>query len=42
MLVAGVPMAPRFNLYDIRKKCDYPPLCYDFSELDEFMNRKDV
>ena len=40
--VLGFPMAPRFNVYDIRKKCEDPPLCYDFSELDEFLNRKDV
>ena len=41
-LVMGVPGFPRFNIYDIRKKCDNPPLCYDFSALDEFLNRKDV
>lgn len=40
--VLGLPMAPRFNIYDIRKKCDNPPLCYDFSALDEFLNRKEV
>ena len=40
--VLGFPLAPRFNVYDIRKKCDIPPLCYDFSALDVFLNRKDV
>ena len=40
--VLGIPLAPRFNIYDIRKKCDNPPLCYDFSPLDEFLNRKET
>lgn len=40
--VLGLPFAPRFNVYDIRKKCEFPPLCYDFSELDKFLNRDDV
>lgn len=40
--VLGLPTAPRFNIYDIRRKCDFPPLCYDFSQLDVFLNREDV
>ena len=40
--VLGNPMAPRFNIYDVRRQCDDPPLCYDFSDLDIFFNRKDV
>ena len=28
---------PAFNVYDIRKKCDKPPLCYDFSPMDKFL-----
>ena len=40
--VLGLPFAPRFNVYDIRKKCDVPPLCYDFSEVDKYLNRPDV
>ncbi len=35
-------MSPRFNIYDIRRKCDVPPLCYDFSDVDQFLNRADV
>ena len=31
-----------FNVYDIRKKCENPPLCYDFNNLDKFIARKDV
>lgn len=38
----GLPVLPAFNLYDIRKKCDYPPLCYDFGNLDKFLARNDV
>lgn len=33
---------PAFNVYDIRRKCDKPPLCYDFSLLDKLMARPDV
>ena len=40
--VLGLPTSPRFNIYDIRRKCDVPPLCYDFHEIDEFLNRPDV
>jgi cathepsin A (carboxypeptidase C) len=41
-LVLGNPLSPAFNVYDIRRKCDYPPLCYDFSNLDKFIERKEV
>ena len=26
------------NLYDVRQKCEHPPLCYDFGLTDEFLN----
>ena len=26
------------NPYDMRQKCEKPPLCYDFSEIDKFLN----
>jgi cathepsin A (carboxypeptidase C) len=40
--VLGNPLAPRFNVYDIRKKCDFPPLCYDMSNSDKLMNNATV
>ena len=40
--ILGFPLAPRFNVYDIRKQCDYPPLCYDFSPISNFLLRNDV
>ena len=40
--ILGFPLAPRFNVYDIRKQCDYPPLCYDFSPISNFLLRTDV
>jgi len=40
--ILGLPVAPRFNVYDIRKKCEHPPLCYDFSKVDKFLAREDV
>jgi len=38
----GIPTNPKFNVYDIREPCGTPPLCYDFSTSDEFLNRDDV
>jgi cathepsin A (carboxypeptidase C) len=40
--ILGVPTAPRFNVYDIRKKCDYPPLCYNFDNLSKFLQKPEV
>jgi len=40
--ILGIPTAPRFNVYDIRKKCDVPPLCYDMSPVEKFLERDDV
>ena len=40
--VLGNPINPRFNVYDIRRKCDVPPLCYDFSDMETYLNREDV
>ena len=28
-----------YNPYDMRIKCQVPPLCYDFSNLNMFLNR---
>merc|ERR1712226_1581118 len=39
--IIGLPI-PKVNTYDIRRKCDVPPLCYDFSDLDNFLKRTDV
>ena len=36
--ILGNPLAPSFNVYDYTKKCDNPPLCYDFSATDKFLN----
>ncbi|GAX23091.1 cathepsin A [Fistulifera solaris] len=30
------------NPYDIRKKCDVRPLCYDFSHVSNFLNREET
>merc|ERR1711990_762859 len=38
----GNPVHPKVNVYDIRIPCDKPPLCYDFSASDTFLNRDDV
>ena len=38
----GNPLHPKFNVYDIRIPCGTPPLCYDFSQSDTFLNRADV
>jgi len=36
--IIGVPTSPKFNVYDIREPCENPPLCYDFSQADNFLN----
>ena len=30
------------NVYDVRIPCKVPPLCYDFSNVDSFLNQPDV
>jgi len=40
--ILGLPFAPRFNVYDIREKCEHPPLCYDFSIADKFLSQDKV
>ncbi len=40
--ILGNPLAPSFNVYDIRKPCSSPPLCYDFSNMQKFIDREDV
>jgi cathepsin A (carboxypeptidase C) len=40
--ILGNPLAPKFNVYDIRKKCDKPPLCYDMSASDKYLNTPSV
>ena len=40
--ILGNPLSPAFNVYDIRKKCDYPPLCYNFDNMSKFIEREDV
>ena len=40
--VIGNPLSPKFNVYDIRIPCDTPPLCYDFSASDAFLNDETV
>jgi len=42
MSIIGLPTHPKFNVYDIRDKCSNPPLCYDFSNIDNFLARPDV
>ena len=40
--VLGNPTSPKFNVYDIREPCDQPPLCYDFSQADDFLNDANI
>lgn len=40
--VLGNPLAPKFNVYDIRKKCEHPPLCYDLSNVSKFLAQDKV
>jgi len=40
--ILGNPLNPAFNVYDIRKKCDIAPLCYNMSNADVFLNLPEV
>lgn len=40
--VLGFPLFPKFNVYDIRQRCENPPLCYNFSNMERFIEREDV
>ena len=40
--VLGDPENPTYNCYDIRLGCEVPPLCYDFSAMETYLNRDDV
>jgi len=41
-VILGNPLGPRFNVYDIRKQCGVPPLCYDLGNSDKLMNNATV
>jgi len=41
-VVIGNPFNPKFNLYDIRTKCDVPPMCYDMTNADKLLNIPDI
>lgn len=42
-VVAMLPIQLRgLNVYDVRKTCDNPPLCYDFSDVSAFVNRPEI
>ena len=36
------PEAEGWNQYDLRIKCDVPPLCYDFSHIAKFLNKAEI
>jgi cathepsin A (carboxypeptidase C) len=38
--ITGKPL--KFNVYDIREPCTYPPLCYDLSGIDAFLMQRSV
>lgn len=42
-IVAMAPIQIRgLNVYDVRKNCDNPPLCYDFTDIGTFVNQPGV
>eukprot|EP00127_Corallochytrium_limacisporum_P005670 Clim_evm49s210 gene=Clim_evmTU49s210 len=36
------PMKKGINQYDVREQCEVKPLCYDFSDVETFLNSDDV
>ena len=41
-IILGNPIKPKFNVYDIREKCEKPPLCYDFSPADNMLLKTEI
>ena len=41
-IILGNPIKPRFNVYDIREKCEKPPLCYDMSPADNLLQQDEI
>jgi len=41
-VTAILGVVPRFNVYDIREKCEHPPLCYDFAPADNLLGSEDI
>ncbi|XP_065846356.1 uncharacterized protein [Oscarella lobularis] len=41
-VAADFNLKRRINIYDLRKSCPKPPLCYNFDAIHEFLNRQDV
>mmetsp|Transcript_36822 Transcript_36822/g.33040 ORF Transcript_36822/g.33040 Transcript_36822/m.33040 type:complete len:291 (+) Transcript_36822:500-1372(+) len=41
-VILGDPLKPRFNPYDIREKCEVPPLCYNFTLLNDYLAQEKV
>ena len=35
--IVGPADNPRFNVFDIRQNCPYPPECYDLTPIGEFI-----
>ena len=42
MFIMGITFYPFFNPYNIEIKCEFPPLCYNFSRVSTFLNNKDI
>jgi len=42
LLDAEAQAGHTINVYDIRRKCDVEPLCYDFALADKFLSQPDV
>jgi hypothetical protein len=40
--IVGTAHPHYFNQYDIREKCEYPPLCYNMTAADGLLGRDDV
>ncbi|CAI2369342.1 unnamed protein product [Moneuplotes crassus] len=40
--IGGGTDKSNFNFYDIRKKCDHPPLCYDMSGVDKLLAKPEI
>ncbi|CAI8028705.1 Serine carboxypeptidase-like (Fragment) [Geodia barretti] len=39
---AEIKAGRSINVYDIREKCEHPPLCYNMDNITEFLNKPEV
>eukprot|EP00123_Amoebidium_parasiticum_P013289 comp21878_c1_seq1/m.31307 comp21878_c1_seq1/g.31307 ORF comp21878_c1_seq1/g.31307 comp21878_c1_seq1/m.31307 type:complete len:371 (-) comp21878_c1_seq1:413-1525(-) len=42
MALMSPVLSKGYNQYDVRVKCEHPPLCYDMSDVDDFLKQPEI